>query len=71
MDVWECLRVFKEGWSIYKEKIFVCAETAMGKNIHAQSNSDSEYVKSVYKWVNLQLCSHHKTPNNDEATPYQ
>ncbi len=24
-------------------------ETAMGKKIYAQSNSDSEYVQSVYK----------------------
>lgn len=27
------------------------SETAMGKKIYAQSNSDSEYVKNVYKWV--------------------
>lgn len=27
----------------------VFSETAMGKKIYAQSNSDSEYVKSVYK----------------------
>lgn len=27
------------------------SETAMGKKIYAQSNSESEYVKSVYKWV--------------------
>lgn len=52
-----CMRVrrcFKEDslflweWD-YIIRIFVCAETAMGKKIYAQSNSDSEYVKSVYK----------------------
>ena len=31
----------------------VIAETAMGKKIYAQNNSDSEYVKSVYRWVVL------------------
>lgn len=31
----------------------VLAETAMGRKIYAQNNSDSEYVKSVYKCVLL------------------
>lgn len=29
--------------------VFSPAETAMGKKIYAQSNSESEYVKCVYK----------------------
>lgn len=33
----------------------VFSETAMGKKIYAQSNSDSEYVKSVYRWVFFKL----------------
>lgn len=34
----------------------------MGKKIYAQSNSDSEYVKSVYKWV---LLSYYHTDTDD------
>lgn len=31
----------------------IICETAMGKKIYAQSNSDSEYVKSVYKMTDI------------------
>lgn len=31
--------------------IDVFSETAMGKKVYAQSNSESEYVTSVYKYV--------------------
>ncbi|KAL0973928.1 hypothetical protein UPYG_G00213080 [Umbra pygmaea] len=31
----------------------IISETAMGKNIYAQSNSDSEYVRSVYKMSDI------------------
>lgn len=59
-----CAYVLKKQLGFFWEwdfNILVCAETAMGKKIYAQSNSDSEYVKSVYKWVNLSWVSVTKT----------
>ncbi|XP_034087120.1 cytochrome P450 4V2-like [Gymnodraco acuticeps] len=39
----------------------IICETAMGKKIHAQSNSDSEYVKSVYKMSDI-ISRRQRTP---------
>ncbi|XP_070779515.1 cytochrome P450 4V8 [Enoplosus armatus] len=39
----------------------IICETAMGKKIYAQSNSDSEYVKSVYKMSDI-LSRRQRTP---------
>ncbi|MBN3301800.1 CP4V2 protein, partial [Amia calva] len=33
----------------------IICETAMGKNIHAQSNSDSEYIQAIYKMSDIIL----------------
>jgi len=34
-----------------KTDLVCISETAMGKKIYAQSNYDSEYVRSVYRYV--------------------
>uniref|UniRef100_A0A3Q3LWB7 Cytochrome P-450AROM n=1 Tax=Mastacembelus armatus TaxID=205130 RepID=A0A3Q3LWB7_9TELE len=39
----------------------IISETAMGKKIYAQSNSDSEYVKSVYKMSDI-ISRRQRTP---------
>ncbi|XP_029017670.1 cytochrome P450 4V2 [Betta splendens] len=39
----------------------IICETAMGKKIHAQSNSDSEYVRSVYKMSDI-ISRRQRTP---------
>jgi len=40
-----------EQMSNLKTDLVCISETAMGKKIYAQSNYDSEYVRSVYRYV--------------------
>ncbi|XP_078534213.1 cytochrome P450 4V2 isoform X1 [Lissotriton helveticus] len=49
--------VDKEAFNCFMDVTFcaldIISETAMGKKIHAQSNSDSEYVRAIYRMSDL------------------
>ena len=42
-------KYFEDVVQVSKTDLVCISETAMGKKIYAQSNYDSEYVRSVYK----------------------
>ena len=43
------MKEIKGSHSLLVNGTVVIAETAMGKNVEAQSHSDSDYVEAIYK----------------------